>query len=187
MTLYAIALFLHITGALGLFAGFALEWTALSGLRRATTAEQAREWASIFRLVRGIGPVSVGLLLVFGIYLTVASGGPTPWIGLGFLSLVAIMALGAVSGVRFGRAAASTVVGSGPLSVHARATLRRPLFVWSLRLRVALALAVVFLMTVKPETPAALAIVGGALVLAALATATTSRAQPMGVAATPRG
>ena len=39
MTVYAVALFLHIVGALGLFAALALEWTALSGFRRSTTAE----------------------------------------------------------------------------------------------------------------------------------------------------
>jgi hypothetical protein len=37
MSLYYTALFLHIVGALGLFAALALEWAGLSNLRRART------------------------------------------------------------------------------------------------------------------------------------------------------
>ena len=76
------------------------------------------------------------------------------------------------------------MAGSGPLSIDARVALRRPLFVWSLRLRVALALAVVFLMTAKPEGLLALGIVVGALVLGALAAATTGRSEAVHAAAT---
>ena len=43
MSLYAIAVFLHIVGALGLFAALGLEWASLLNLRRATAAGQARE------------------------------------------------------------------------------------------------------------------------------------------------
>jgi len=175
MSVYSVALFLHITGALGLFAAFALDWTALAALRRARTVEQVREWVSVYPALQRIGPASVGLLLIFGLYMTATAWGPTPWISLGFFSLVAIAALGAVSGIRLARSVASMANGSGPLSVDARAVLRRPLFVWSLRLRVALALAVVFLMTAKPEALASLGIVGAALVLGAIAAASANR------------
>jgi len=175
MSLYSIALFLHITGTLGLFAGLALDWTALAALRRATTVDQVREWATVYRALQRIGPASVGLLLIFGLYMTVTTWGPMPWIFLGFFSLIAIAVLGAASGIRFGRTMARVVTSSGPLSVEAREGLRRPLFVWSLRLRVALALAAVFLMTAKPEALASLGIVGAALVLGAIAAATASR------------
>ena len=184
MSLYSVALFLHITGALGLFAGLAHDWTTLSALRRATTVDQVREWISVYPLLQRIGSASVGLLLVFGLYMTVTAWGPTAWISLGFFSLVAIAVLGAVSGVRLGRAAPSIVARSGTLSADARAVLRRPLFVWSVRLRVALALAVVFLMTAKPEGLLALGIVGVALLLGAIAAATASRLEPVRAAAT---
>ena len=179
MSLYSVALFLHITGALGLFAAFALDWTALAALRRARTAEQIREWVSVYPALQRIGPASVGLLLIFGLYMTATAWGPTAWISLGFFSLIAIAALGAVSGIRLARSIASIANGSGPLSVDARTALRRPLFVWSLRLRVALALAVVFLMTAKPEGLPALGIVAGALALGAIAAALASRSEPV--------
>ena len=75
MSLYSVALFLHITGALGLFAGLAVDWTALGALRRATTVDQVREWISVYPLLQRIGSASVGLLLVFGLYMTVTSWG----------------------------------------------------------------------------------------------------------------
>src|SRR5213596_901663 len=47
MSVYAIAVFLHIVGALGLFAALGLEWASLYNLRRVTTAGQVREWAKL--------------------------------------------------------------------------------------------------------------------------------------------
>src|SRR2546429_9025121 len=111
MSLCSVALFLHITGALGLFAGLAVDCTALGALRRATPVDQVREWISVYPLLQRIGSASVGLLLVFGVYMTVTAWGPTAWISLGFFSLIANPGLGAVTGVRFGRAPASILAG----------------------------------------------------------------------------
>ena len=43
MTAYSIALFLHIVGVLALFAGIALEQTALRRLRNARSLAQVRD------------------------------------------------------------------------------------------------------------------------------------------------
>jgi hypothetical protein len=61
---YAIALFLHIVGALGLFVALGLEWTSLLLLRRATTTEQARERMRIASGVRGVSGAALATLLV---------------------------------------------------------------------------------------------------------------------------
>src|SRR5205823_2082352 len=55
MSVYAIAVFLHIVGALGLFAALALEWASLYNLRRVPTAGQAREWAKLLSALRFVG------------------------------------------------------------------------------------------------------------------------------------
>jgi hypothetical protein len=47
MSLYSISLFLHIAGALGLFAVLGLEWAGLTNLRHATQVGQAREWVRL--------------------------------------------------------------------------------------------------------------------------------------------
>jgi hypothetical protein len=49
ISLYSISLFLHIVGALGLFARLAFEQAGLLNLRRASTKAQAREWLSLLR------------------------------------------------------------------------------------------------------------------------------------------
>ena len=42
MSVYSMAVFLHIVGALGIFAAIGLEWAGLSNLRRATDTAQVR-------------------------------------------------------------------------------------------------------------------------------------------------
>src|SRR5205814_425890 len=58
MTLYSAALFVHVVGAVLLFAALTLEGVALRLLRRASTGMQASSWAGLLRLNRGIGPRS---------------------------------------------------------------------------------------------------------------------------------
>ena len=163
--LYSIALFFHIAGALGVFAALALDWVGIANLRRARTAEQVREWAGVYRIIRGLGPASVVALLVFGLYMTAVSWGPTGWIGIGFLSLLFIAVLGAVSGIRLSRILAVAGSGQEALGESVRAHLRAPLFVASVRARTAVALGVVFLMTVKPEAVISLLVIAVALVI----------------------
>src|SRR5256885_8570677 len=69
MSVYAIAVFLHIVGALGLFAALALEWASLYNLRRVATAAQAREWAKLLSALRFVGGPSALTILVTGLYM----------------------------------------------------------------------------------------------------------------------
>jgi hypothetical protein len=165
LTLYSIALFLHIAGALGVFAALALDWVGIANLRRARTFEQLREWAGVYVAIRGLGAAAVAALVVFGLYLTAVTWGPTGWIGIGFISLLFIAVVGAVSGVRLSRLLAAAGSGQGSLGEDLRAQVRAPLFVASVRARTALALGVVFVMTVKPEASLSLLVVAVALAL----------------------
>lgn len=89
MSVYAIVVFLHVVGALGVFAAMGLEWTGLANVRRASTAAQAREWARLLRKVRMLeGPAGLTILAT-GIYLS-TRWGEQPWIGLGLLGLISI-------------------------------------------------------------------------------------------------
>ena len=69
MSVYAIVVFLHIVGALGLFAALGLEWASLYNLRRVATAGQVREWAKLLSALRLVGGPSALTILVTGIYL----------------------------------------------------------------------------------------------------------------------
>ncbi len=65
-------------GALGLFVALGIEWTALLRLRGAATVEQAREWLGLFALVRRLGPASLVVVLLAGMYLAGTTWGFTP-------------------------------------------------------------------------------------------------------------
>src|SRR6266480_3750733 len=95
MSVYAIVVFLHIVGALGLFAALGLEWASLYNLRRVATAGQAREWAKLLSALRLVGGASALTILVTGIYLMATRWGGQGWIGAGLGGLVLIAVLGA--------------------------------------------------------------------------------------------
>src|SRR5438093_728147 len=100
MTGYTIALFLHIVGALGMFVALAFEWVAWAGLRRSATVQEARGWLGLLALVRRVGPASLGLILVAGLYMTATVVGWTAWILVALASFVVIAALGGISNGR---------------------------------------------------------------------------------------
>jgi len=165
LTLYSIALFFHIAGALGIFAALALDWVGITKLRGVRTVEQVREWAGVYGIVRALGGASVAALLIFGLYMTAVTWGPTGWIGIGFLSLLFIAVFGAVSGIRLSRVLAAAGSSEGSLGEDLRRALQAPLFVASVRARTAVAIGVVFLMTVKPDAVGSLLVTVIAFIL----------------------
>ena len=156
MTLYSIALFLHIVGALLLFVTLTVEGIALRQLHRAATMEAAQVAAASLRLNRIVGPLSALGVLIPGLYMTATTWGWVPWIVVGLVSWLAIAVLGAVNGVRILALDRSQALLTG---------IRNPIFMISWLTRVGIALGVVFLMTVKPGAAVALL----AILLAAVA------------------
>src|SRR5438105_1519140 len=94
MSVYAMAVFLHIVGALGLFAALALEWASLYNLRRVPTAGQAREWTKLLSALRFVGGPSTLTILVTGTYMMATRWGGQGWIGAGLAGLVLIAVVG---------------------------------------------------------------------------------------------
>jgi len=165
LTLYSIALFFHIAGALGVFAALALDWVGITSCGAYVPSSRFREWAGVYGIVRALGGASVAALLIFGLYMTAVTWGPTGWIGIGFLSLLFIAVFGAVSGIRLSRVLAAAGSGQGSLGEDLRRALQAPLFVASVRARTAVAIGVVFLMTVKPDAVGSLLVTVIALIL----------------------
>jgi hypothetical protein len=166
ISLYSIALFLHVAGALALFAALALEWLGLAGLRRATVAEQVREWARIWQVLPRLGGPAMGTLLVSGIYMAVVTQGQNMWwVGLGLLGMVAMGALGARNTLGLATILSETTARGGPLPTDIRGQLTNTRWWAAIRLRVMLGLGVVFLMTVKPGLVGSLITMGVAVVL----------------------
>ncbi|HZD56043.1 MAG TPA: hypothetical protein VE136_04935, partial [Anaerolineales bacterium] len=96
MSIYLIALFLHIVGALGFFVALGLEWTGLSQLRSAMTLEQVRAWMGILKSVRKVGFISMLTTVITGIYMLVTVWGGEAWIIVTLGSLVLVIALAQV-------------------------------------------------------------------------------------------
>jgi hypothetical protein len=186
MSYYSVALFLHITGALGFFVALGVELISLRQLVRSTAAEQAQEWLRIAVGVRRLGFASMMLLLASGLYMMVIAQVGGAWLIVAFWSLVLLAILAVALSYRrmaaIGRALAAEV---GPVSPALRNQLHYPLLWIAIKLRVAIALGIVFLMTVKPDLGGSLLVIGVAAVLGiAFAVPMLSRKAALGEPAT---
>ncbi len=159
MTDYTIALFVHIVGALGMFVALALEWVAWAGLRRSATVQEARGWLGLLGVVRRVGPASLGLILVAGLYMTATVVGWTSWILVPLASFVVIAALGGISNRSLPAIERALQIETGPISDALRQRMSAPILAASVRVRTALALGIVFLMTTKPDVVGALVVI----------------------------
>jgi small basic protein len=163
MSIYSIALFVHVVGAILVFAILTLEGIAIRLLRRVETAREGATPAAVLQLNRVLGPLSGLGVLVPGLYMTATSWGWVPWIAVGLAAWALIAVLGAVNGIRMLAVQRMLSSESGPVSANLQDRIRDPLFVASWSARVGVALAIVFLMTVKPGLPGALVTVAVAV------------------------
>ncbi len=152
MNAYVLSLFLHIVGALGLFAAIGLEWVVLFQARRASSVDQVRMYLQLARGSSRLGMPSMIVLLLSGGYM-----GMTVWHGVAWLliSLVALVLLViivlAFVAPRL-RAIGQTMAATAGVFTPALAQQlqARPLWI-ALQTRLAIALGIVYLMTVKPD------------------------------------
>jgi hypothetical protein len=145
MTLYSVALFVHIIGALLLFAAFTSEGISLFHLRRATTNAEARQWEGVAGLGRILGPPSVVTILASGLYMLFSTWGWVPWIAVGLIAWFLVAVMGAINGIRLSLTIRHTAADPNALS-----RLRAPAFVVSWLTRLAIGVGIVFVMTSKP-------------------------------------
>ena len=158
MTDYALALFLHILGALGLLVANGIEWVTIGQLHRVRDVTTARVLAGQLRIVRLIGPVSLLVLLGAGVYLTLTRSGWQPWVLASLVALVAIlMPLGAFNGIRLSRTLERLSPSDGNMERSVIERLRDPRHIASVRVRVAVFVAIVYLMVAKPDLAVAVA------------------------------
>jgi len=168
MSVYALVLFLHVLGAIGLFVGLALEGVVLARLRTAETLEQARFSASTFNRLKYVFIPSFILVLFGGLYLaSIIGSAATPWIPVSLGGFVLILLVGGViTGPRMGRLIKALGTASSPAdfaSIKTQVVARGLL--GSHGLRGGIALGVLFLMTTKPDLATSLAVTCGAALL----------------------
>jgi hypothetical protein len=166
MSLYSISVFLHIVGALGIFAAIGLEWAGLSNARRASETTQVREWMRLLAAPRIVAGPAALLVLVSGIHMTATRWGPQAWILVGLGAMVVIAAVGAgVGGRRMAAIARALPTEPAPVAPILRQRLDDPALTMSLWVRTALFFGIVFLMSTRPGWAGALAVMGAALLL----------------------
>ena len=80
MSIFSIALFLHIVGALGVSMALGLEWIGLSHVRRATVLEEIRTILMVVKGTTRFGFVSMLATAITGFYMVLNGVGWVPWI-----------------------------------------------------------------------------------------------------------
>jgi hypothetical protein len=171
MTPYAIGLFFHFVGMVGLFVGYGLEWTGSSLLRRATTSDQARSSLGLYRLSMPISGPGLLLLIISGGYLASMTGSMRQgWISGALLGIVFALGIGFVFVLpRIRTIRAAIPEGSAPLPGTAVARVNDPTMATLIRVRFMVALGIVALMTSKPQLlSTALFVLLGAIVVGLL-------------------
>lgn len=170
MNSYVIALVIHIVGALGFFMALGLEWSSLYQARQARTGEQLRTWLNVARGSYRVGMPAMLLLLGSGIYMMRSAWGHTDWLVVSFVALVLVVVL-VVTLIRprLARIEREVASAQGSLPPTLVCLVRQARLWITLQIRFALALGIVFLMTVKPDRNGALFTLGVAAVLGLVA------------------
>jgi len=153
MSTYSIALFVHIVGALVLFAALTFEWVGLRHFRNSAHSEQIRAWLGVINGASKTGFPSMFVTVITGVYMMVKIRRWTPWLAvtIGGLALMIILA----------RAAAPRLKTLG----RSLETVNDPLLWVSVQTRSAIALGIIFLKIVKPDWIGSLLTIGIAVVL----------------------
>lgn len=173
---YTLAMFFHFVGLVGLFVGYGLEWIVSALLCRATTTDQVRAWLRVYRTSLPISGPGLLILILSGGYLASFSGAMKQgWLSASLLAIVFALGVGfmfILPRVRALRAALPD--GSSALPVKAIELLHAPGLPTLIRVRGLLALGIVYLMTVKPESfLASILVLCAAIILGVLASAGT--------------
>jgi hypothetical protein len=179
--MYQVALFVHVLGVLCLMGGHTLTHACLEVMRRAQQVEQVRDWIALATGLDTFMPLFTLAVLLPGIYMAwTAWGWATPWIDVSLTLFLTMMILGPVLlGRRFAalnKTVKTAVAGTiqAPLAAQIR---DRAL--WTIENTfTSLLLAILFLMTVKPNLLGTGIVVSIGLVVGLLSTVRMRRVAP---------
>ena len=156
MTVYTVVLYAHLLGAVALFIGQSVEWVASSLFRSASSTEQVRAWLRVFKVSPPLSGIGIGALLLSGGYLASLSGAMKQgWIPATLLAIGVALALGfALILPRMNKIRKILPSLNEPVSTELRTRLSDPVLLSAIRIRVLLAVGILYLMVAKmPFTP----------------------------------
>ena len=151
MTVYTAVLYTHLLGAVALFIGYGIEWTASSLFRSAASTEQARAWLRVFKVSPPLSGAGLGVLLISGGYLAHLSGAMKQgWISATLVAIGIALVLGFACVLpRMDRIRKSLPSLNEPVSAELRSRLSDPVLLSAIRIRVLLAAGIVYLMAAR--------------------------------------
>jgi len=170
MTLYSNVLFVHIASALALFLGYGLEWTVSALLRHASTTDQARAWLRVYRVSPPVSGVALAILILSGGWLSAMTSGMNQgWLIASVAGILVALLIGfalILPRVRAIRGALAET--NEALSPEALLQLQNAALPALVRVRMMLAVGIVYLMTAKPPLGASLVVLAVAMVVGVL-------------------
>jgi len=151
VTVFSVVLFLHLLGAVALFIGYGIEWTASSLFRNASSTEQVRSWLRVCKVSPPLTGVGLGIVLLSGGYLASLSGAMKQgWIPATLIAIFFALALGfGLILPRMKRIRAALPPGNDPVSAQLRERVSDVVLLTAIRVRVLLVTGIVFLMAAK--------------------------------------
>lgn len=155
MSLYTVALFVHVVGAIGTFIGVSAWLFAAVALRRVQQVGQVRALTSLIQPSGVLAVVSILLLGIAGFYMAITVWGErATWIIVATICFVLLAPFGVfVIDPRLRAVAkAAAAAPDGPLSTSLAARARDPLVGIGMSVYIGVLLGIVFLMTTKPST-----------------------------------
>jgi hypothetical protein len=155
MTLYSLALFIHVTADIGIFVALGVQLLCLAALRRSNSVEQARGLVQLIHVSDPLSIISALLTIAAGLYMALTVWGwRTGWI-LAALGSIILLLPPLIAGIIEPRmraiAALMKAAAPGPLPAPLRARLHDPVLGTALHTAAAVVLGIVFLMTTKPS------------------------------------
>ncbi len=151
MSMYLIALYIHITGALAMFAGLGMEGIVFKNLKNVSSPKQAIPWLGSMRILRIVFTYATVSLLFTGVYLVILSWGWNSWVLTGLVLLVALSGYGSTSGKKIGMSIASLINNDDhSIPSEVRKVIANPFLMTTYKLKITTALGIIFMMTTKP-------------------------------------
>jgi hypothetical protein len=149
MAMGSVALFAHLLGMAMLFVTLAVEWISVELLRTSGDSRPPQLSLRLLAAVPRFTGVAVGLILISGLYLGAQLGVfRFAWVRVSFAGMVVMAVLGgaALRPVLRRIKASGTVTDNGYMQAHVSNAFART----SLRIRLSVAVGIVYLMVVKP-------------------------------------
>lgn len=167
MSLYTLALFLHVGGAIGAFVSIGIWLFGLAVLRRAQRVEQVRAIAWLIIVASPLMVFSVLLIAIAGFNMALSAWGlQTPWIAVAIVSFVLMAPVGpfVLAARMYTIMDMARAAPDGPLSGELESRTHDPIMGLAAQTLTTVLLGIVFLMTNKPALIASIIVMVIALV-----------------------